>query len=82
MCFLTIILTFFLIADGQPLSFASYYGKHMVLQQAPRAACVWGFADVTLVGQNVTVTLMSSDGKVVEETLSVVSARAYTLKRF
>lgn len=37
------------------LSFASYYGDHMVLQQAPKRSQVWGYADTE--GTTVTVTL-------------------------
>lgn len=37
------------------LSFASYYGDHMVLQKAPKRSQVWGYADTE--GTTVTVTL-------------------------
>ena len=37
------------------ISFASYYGDHMVLQQEPKRAQVWGYADTE--GSVVTVTL-------------------------
>ena len=37
------------------ISFASYYGDHMVLQQQPRRAQVWGYADTE--GSVITVTL-------------------------
>ncbi|KAL4233525.1 hypothetical protein ACF0H5_008206 [Mactra antiquata] len=37
------------------LSLASYYGDHMVLQQAPKSAQIWGYADT--VGDLVTVKI-------------------------
>ncbi|KAL5010828.1 hypothetical protein ScPMuIL_013133 [Solemya velum] len=40
-------------ADG--ISFASYFGNHMVLQRAPQRATVWGYGST--VGNTVTVVL-------------------------
>lgn len=39
---------------GGPLSYASYYGDHMVLQRAPEKAVVWGYGPE---GAQVTVSL-------------------------
>ena len=35
------------------MSFASYYGSHMVLQQAPKRAQIWGYAENSQIGQSV-----------------------------
>ena len=48
-------------ADMNP-SFAASYGSHMVLQQAPARAVVWGFAPVAAL--HITLTLASSVGTV------------------
>ncbi|OWF41444.1 sialate O-acetylesterase-like [Mizuhopecten yessoensis] len=44
-------------ASSEPgkLSFASYYGDHMVLQRAPQRAVVWGYASLPVGSVNVTV---------------------------
>ena len=48
-CFL--IFTVFILgsSEGAPVfRFANIYGSHMVLQQAPRRATIWGFGEVGL----------------------------------
>ena len=37
------------------VSFASYYGNHMVLQQAPKRAQIWGYAKNSQIGQSVNL---------------------------
>ncbi|XP_078609152.1 sialate O-acetylesterase-like isoform X3 [Branchiostoma floridae x Branchiostoma japonicum] len=45
---------FFSSGEGLPFKFASVYGDHMVLQQAPHRAVLWGEGDP---GSNVTVQI-------------------------
>lgn len=54
--FVVYVLTFFLGSSESVavFRFANIYGHHMVLQQAPKRATVWGFGEV---GQKVTVTI-------------------------
>ena len=42
--------------------FASYYGDHMVLQQAPKKSTVWGYTNTTDMGKIVDIVLTSEDG--------------------
>lgn len=46
------------------LSFASYYGDHMVLQKKPSGAVVWGRGEL---GAMVTVTLSGASGLIIME---------------
>ncbi|XP_071113686.1 sialate O-acetylesterase-like [Haliotis cracherodii] len=46
---------------AKPFSFASYYGDHMVLQQAPRKAAIWGYASKE--GETITLSI-SGKGEV------------------
>ncbi|CAH1269674.1 SIAE [Branchiostoma lanceolatum] len=46
--------------EGLPFKFASVYGDHMVLQQAPHRAVVWGQGDP---GSNVTVRITPGDSE-------------------
>ena len=50
-----------IFADSVTFAFASYYGNHMVLQQAPQRAGLWGYASASLQGEVVTVTLQKED---------------------
>ncbi|XP_074891074.1 sialate O-acetylesterase isoform X1 [Buteo buteo] len=50
------------VAAGVMLSFASYYGDHMVLQKEPAGAVVWGYGEP---GAAVTVTLSRDGGLIV-----------------
>lgn len=47
--------TLYLPLNFLELSMASYYGDHMVLQRAPRAAVLWGYADTLGEGVRVRV---------------------------
>ena len=44
-----------MLFSGSGLGFASYYGDHMVLQQAPKRAQIWGYANLTDVGKSVSL---------------------------
>ncbi|KAM9519599.1 sialate O-acetylesterase isoform 1-T1 [Guaruba guarouba] len=57
------------VAAGAILSFASYYGNHMVLQKEPAGAMVWGYGEP---GAVVTVTLSSNGGLVLMKKLAQV----------
>ncbi|KAM6295715.1 sialate O-acetylesterase [Aegotheles albertisi] len=50
------------------LSFASYYGDHMVLQREPAGAVVWGYGEP---GATVTVTLSRDGGIAMKKTALV-----------
>ncbi|XP_075695297.1 sialate O-acetylesterase isoform X3 [Rhinoderma darwinii] len=52
---LLLLLLFLTTSAGAAFRFASYYGNHMVLQQGPARAVVWGYGEV---GALVTVTLV------------------------
>ncbi|KAI8519942.1 hypothetical protein Bbelb_031990 [Branchiostoma belcheri] len=52
---------FFSSGEGLPFKFASVYGDHMVLQQAPHRAVLWGQGDP---GSNVTVQITPGDSEV------------------
>ncbi len=45
------------------LSFASYYGDHMVLQKAPKRSLVWGYGSQEHIDKEVELTLLSNDGQ-------------------
>ena len=54
-CFL-IFFSVFILGKSEGAAvfrFANIYGNHMVLQQAPRRATIWGFGEV---GQEVELT--------------------------
>ncbi|KAM8989232.1 sialate O-acetylesterase isoform 3-T3 [Ara ararauna] len=57
------------VAAGAILSFASYYGNHMVLQKEPAGAMVWGYGEP---GAAVTVTLSSNGGLVLMKKMAQV----------
>ncbi|CAN2388130.1 short-chain carboxylesterase activity [Pristimantis euphronides] len=50
-----LLLLLLLTSAGATFRFASYYGDHMVLQQKPAQAVVWGYGEV---GALVTLTLV------------------------
>lgn len=50
--------------QATPLAFASYYGSHMVLQQAPKSAGLWGYADTSQIGKPVQILLKNITGTV------------------
>ncbi|CAH1799067.1 unnamed protein product [Owenia fusiformis] len=56
--------------NAVPFSFASYYGDHMVLQQAQKSA-IWGYHPEN--GAKVTVNLIANDAGTIIQTLSVMS---------
>lgn len=60
------------------LSFASYYGDHMVLQQKPSGAVVWGHGEL---GAMVTLTLSGASGLVVMEKTAQVKGQSQTFTR-
>ncbi|KAL9825834.1 sialate O-acetylesterase isoform 1-T1 [Geothlypis trichas] len=62
-------------AAGGMLSFASYYGDHMVLQQKPAGAVVWGHGEL---GAMVTLTLSGASGLVVMEKTAQVKGPSGT----
>uniref|UniRef100_A0A3P8U8E7 Sialic acid acetylesterase n=1 Tax=Amphiprion percula TaxID=161767 RepID=A0A3P8U8E7_AMPPE len=66
LCVFVILLVFFHGSDGN-LSFASYYGDHMVLQKSPDRAVLWGFGPES---EQVTVFL---SGPVTQKTLVTVT---------
>ena len=49
----------YLSAPG--LAFASYYGDHMVLQQAPKRAQIWGYANLTDVGKSIILEVTDTE---------------------
>ncbi|XP_078687714.1 sialate O-acetylesterase-like [Branchiostoma floridae x Branchiostoma belcheri] len=51
---------FFSSGEGLPFKFASVYGDHMVLQQAPHRAVLWGQGDP---GSNVTIQITPGDSE-------------------
>lgn len=55
---LVLLLLLFTSVTSEPgkLSFASYYGDHMVLQRAPQRAVVWGYAPGFFGSVTLTVT--------------------------
>ncbi|XP_041336442.1 sialate O-acetylesterase [Pyrgilauda ruficollis] len=62
-------------AAGGMLSFASYYGDHMVLQQKPSGAVVWGHGEL---GAMVTLTLSGASGLVIMEKTAQVKGPSGT----
>uniref|UniRef100_A0A8C5JHU8 Sialic acid acetylesterase n=1 Tax=Junco hyemalis TaxID=40217 RepID=A0A8C5JHU8_JUNHY len=62
-------------AAGGMLSFASYYGDHMVLQQKPSGAVVWGHGEL---GAVVTLTLSGASGLVIMEKTAQVKGPSGT----
>ncbi len=48
-----------LLGKWSDFRFASYYNDHMVLQQAPKKATVWGYADIKHLGSKVKVSVLS-----------------------
>ncbi|XP_075046509.1 sialate O-acetylesterase [Mixophyes fleayi] len=50
-----LLLLSLLISADATFRFASYYGEHMVLQQKPARAVVWGYGEV---GAQVTISLL------------------------
>lgn len=65
-----------LLILGVMLSFASYYGDHMVLQKEPAGAVVWGYGEP---GAAVTVTLSRDGGLIVTKKMVQVKGRSWTL---
>lgn len=60
-------------------SFANYYGDHMVLQKSPSQANVWGWAKVSDIGSEVTITLSStSNPSNAKEYKATVTAGKFT----
>ncbi|XP_061331982.1 sialate O-acetylesterase isoform X1 [Pezoporus flaviventris] len=57
------------VAAGAILSFASYYGDHMVLQKEPAGAVVWGYGEP---GAAVTVALSGDGGLVLMKKMAQV----------
>ncbi|XP_057281953.1 sialate O-acetylesterase isoform X3 [Pezoporus wallicus] len=57
------------VAAGAILSFASYYGDHMVLQKEPAGAVVWGYGEP---GAVVTVALSGDGGLVLMKKMAQV----------
>lgn len=55
------------------LSFASYYGDHMVLQKKPSGAVVWGHGEL---GAMVTVTLSGASGLIIMEKTAQVKGQS------
>lgn len=53
--------------------FASYYGSHMVLQRGPIKSAVWGYAALGDVNKEVTITLKTNNGSVIQTLKSTVS---------
>ncbi|XP_016159434.1 PREDICTED: sialate O-acetylesterase isoform X2 [Ficedula albicollis] len=62
-------------AAGGMLSFASYYGDHMVLQKKPSGAVVWGHGEL---GAMVTVTLSGASGLIIMEKTAQVKGPSGT----
>ncbi|XP_032937772.1 sialate O-acetylesterase [Catharus ustulatus] len=62
-------------AAGGVLSFASYYGDHMVLQKKPSGAVVWGRGQL---GAMVTVTLLGPSGLIIMEKTAQVKGPSGT----
>ena len=58
-------------SSGQPLSFASYYGDHMVLQQYKNPK-VWGYANPQKIGRTVTLKVTTPDGTLTTNVTSTV----------
>ncbi|XP_068023370.1 sialate O-acetylesterase isoform X1 [Melanerpes formicivorus] len=63
------------VAAGAVLSFASYYGDHMVLQQAPAGAVVWGYGEP---GATLSLALSRDAGIVVMKKLVTVKGPSGT----
>ncbi|KAM4014830.1 sialate O-acetylesterase [Anomaloglossus baeobatrachus] len=63
-----LLLGALLTSAGAVFRFASYYGDHMVLQQMPARAVVWGYGDV---GARVTVTLLQGMDTISKTAVSV-----------
>lgn len=66
------------LSPGVMLSFASYYGDHMVLQKAPAGAVVWGYGAP---GAAVTVLLTGEGGLVIAKKVTRVEGWYRTFAR-
>nr|AAH84103.1 LOC495015 protein [Xenopus laevis] len=67
-CLLLILFYFICITDCATFRFASYYASHMVLQQKPSQAVIWGYGEV---GASVTVSLYKGPETILKKSVAI-----------